>query len=762
MEDLTGQTVGGRYRIRELVGVGGMDSTVWKAWQSGTERTIAIKVLPPAEDAAAKRFARGARIAANLSHPNCLVIHDYGTGDRGELFLVMEFLVGQVLQDVLGIDGMPIDDVLHIADQVLQALEHAHSHRAVHRDLKPDNLFLTRKNEDTLHVKILDFGIAKYIEEDYTDPNRKPVDADGFSEDLVTEQRQVCGTPQYMAPEQVVGGRVDARTDLYSLGVVMYRMLTGRLPFDGKSRYELYQKHLQEVPAPMCKVRPDLRIPDRLELVIMKALSKQPAQRFQTAGEMRSALASILLEKSTGIDHRQRGDNAPRVAIKSTSRTEGRHQAPRGTSIIPGGGAPSLGDLGDLNADTDHEPGFVVPAGPPPLSVRAPSHVGVQVVRTRPTPRSRSDELAMTHAGWVGEVPAIAPRRASEGTFPDAMIARQPSRIGLQQIPRPSETEPNSSQEIEAPPTAGAPSNRRKWIVAAVLVGAFLIGIGGVAAVMTAFRDDPDTVEKIGSNGVETDRAPSAAKKTIVPAATELAAGIGASPTADPNVGRDAGTPAVGLEAAGKSTDGLAATADDGVGAEADVGIDLPEVPVEEPEATLIEYALDSVPRGATVWFEGRAMGDTPRRLQLVPGDHTVRLELVGHAPQTVKISVTEGTVDSALRRTVYLVRRAEAPVVREPVRQPVARKVQPVERKRPTRAPTARRPAERPPWGRDSGSAGTTKAPAKKPTRKPKVDLLDEDAPTLPTRKRPKVDLLDEDAPSLPKKTPRVDLLDD
>ncbi|MCA9516842.1 MAG: serine/threonine protein kinase, partial [Myxococcales bacterium] len=241
VEDLAGQTIGGRYRIRELIGVGGMDSTVWKAWQAGTERTVAIKVLPPADDDAAKRFSRGARIAANLSHPNCTIIHDYGQTEDGKLFLVMEYLQGQVLQDILGTDGMNPADVVHIADQVLRALEHAHSRRAVHRDLKPDNLYLTRRNEDALHVKILDFGIAKYIEEDPTDPQP---DHGGLGEELVTEQRQVCGTPQYMAPEQVVGGRVDATTDLYSLGVVMYEMVAGRPPFTGDSPVAIAYKQV--------------------------------------------------------------------------------------------------------------------------------------------------------------------------------------------------------------------------------------------------------------------------------------------------------------------------------------------------------------------------------------------------------------------------------------------------------------------------------------------------------------------------------------
>ena len=369
IEDLAGQLIGGRYRIRELVGIGGMDSTVWKAWQTGTERVVAVKVLPAAEEAAAKRFARGARIAANLNHPNCTVVHDYGRTDDGKLFLVMEYLNGQVLQEILGPEGMSSIDAIHVADQVLQALEHAHGQRAVHRDLKPDNLFLLRKNDDPLHVKILDFGIAKYVEED--PENATPGDgqaSEGF-DDLVTEQRQVCGTPQYMAPEQVVGARIDGRTDLYSLGVVMYRMLTGRLPFDGKTRYELYQKHLQEAPKAFHDVRPDLVFPDRLELIVMKVLSKRPDQRFQNAAEMRNALASIELP-----DDRQRRGVRPRVSLKHTSPQESRGGSP---TVLPGGmwtlsqPAPPLPEPEGASASArSPEPaatGRMPPTAPPPL-----------------------------------------------------------------------------------------------------------------------------------------------------------------------------------------------------------------------------------------------------------------------------------------------------------------------------------------------------------------------------------------------------------
>ncbi|TNF35297.1 MAG: serine/threonine protein kinase [Deltaproteobacteria bacterium] len=400
VEDLSGTTIGGRYQVRELIGVGGMDSSVWKAWQTGTERTVAVKVLPPADDAASKRFARGARIAANLTHPNCLVIHDYGSTEDGKLYLVMEFLPGQVLTDVLGDDPMPVKDAIHVADQILQALEHAHNRRAVHRDLKPDNLFVTRKNDDPLHIKILDYGIAKYIEEDPTEPSPEQ-QGDDF--DLVTEQRQVCGTPQYMAPEQVVGGRVDARTDVYSLGVVMYRMLTGRLPFDGKTRYELYQKHLQERPPTFRDAaRPDVGpLPRDLEMLVQRALAKNPGQRFQSAAEMRRALASVDLTVAPPLPARP--DTAPRVSKSATAHgLQPVPKQPKGVTVVLEG---ALEDVPEESAEDFAPPTLV---------------------------------------------------------FPDAPIQPRRGTVSLQApVPSPSQTEPNSSEQgAVAPPAPRRPPRR--------------------------------------------------------------------------------------------------------------------------------------------------------------------------------------------------------------------------------------------------------------------------------------------------------------
>jgi serine/threonine-protein kinase len=205
----------------------------------------------------------------------------------------MELLEGVPLHQALKREGaMAPERVLRIAEQVLRALDHAHRKHIVHRDLKPGNLFLlSNHGDDEDFVKVLDFGIAKAFEGDDADDTDAGALSNLSSE--VTHQRQVCGTPHYMAPEQVAMGRVDARTDLYSLGVVMYRMLMARLPFEGKETHELFRMHLTEPPMLFRTARPDLEIPPAIEAVVMRALAKDPDDRFGSAAEMRAAVREV-------------------------------------------------------------------------------------------------------------------------------------------------------------------------------------------------------------------------------------------------------------------------------------------------------------------------------------------------------------------------------------------------------------------------------------------------------------------------------------
>jgi serine/threonine-protein kinase len=290
IEDLTGEIIAERYLLERFIGIGGMRAPVWRARQTSTRRTVAIKLMPQREGRPAHRFEREARIASNLNHRHIVVVHEYGTDERDQLFLVMEFLHGVSLRRVLRTGHpLPLERVLHITEQVLRALEHAHKHNVVHRDLKPDNMMLTTQDDDPDFVKILDFGIAKYYasEPDEEKPGLAP-DSHELTQDSV-----LCGTPLYMAPEQITGESFDARIDLYALGIVMYQMLTGRVPFSGKTSYEILSKQIGEAPPLFREVRPELALSSELEEVVLRALEKDPGLRYQTAREMRLALRDV-------------------------------------------------------------------------------------------------------------------------------------------------------------------------------------------------------------------------------------------------------------------------------------------------------------------------------------------------------------------------------------------------------------------------------------------------------------------------------------
>ncbi len=320
VEDLSGSELAGRYSLQRLIGVGGMGSTVWLAQQTHIDRPVAVKLLPPSNnETPMRRFAREAKIASNLRHPNIVTIFDYGPTDDGKLFLVMEYLEGITVEQALrGTDCMPVDRALHIAIQVLRALSHAHTKRVVHRDLKPSNLFLTPTGEDPDFVKVLDFGLAKYFQDEDLENRREHPELD------VTGQRQVvCGTPSYMAPEQW-RGKIDARADIYALGVILYRMLCGELPFTGHPDYELYHKVITKPVKPMREVRADLDLPAGLEGVVMKALAKDPARRYASAREMRADLQRIRgpVEAGPGVGAGYAAGSNPVVQAGSPSDPE--------------------------------------------------------------------------------------------------------------------------------------------------------------------------------------------------------------------------------------------------------------------------------------------------------------------------------------------------------------------------------------------------------------------------------------------------------
>lgn len=276
--DLTaGSLFAGRFRIIEKIGQGGMGA-VYKAIHVEIDRPCAIKLLAQnianSQDAVA-RFKREARLASKIDNPHAVIIYDFGQAQGGMLYLAMEYIDGEPLAKVIAREApLPLDRVIHITSQIAEALSAAHSIGIVHRDLKPENIMLTRKGNQRDYVKVLDFGIAKMI----TEEDAGKLTQTGF----------ILGTPVYMSPEQLSGEELDPRSDVYSLALIVYEMLSGRLPFEADNTQALMIKRLTSDPIPLSRVLP--RVSPEVERVLMAALSRDREQRTASAHQFASEL----------------------------------------------------------------------------------------------------------------------------------------------------------------------------------------------------------------------------------------------------------------------------------------------------------------------------------------------------------------------------------------------------------------------------------------------------------------------------------------
>ena len=272
---LVGTTLAGKYRIDARLNEGGM-GTVYRGTHVLMDKTVAIKVLRPslaADEKIVARFSREARAASRISHPNALSVTDFGEDESGHVFLVMEYLSGKTLKHVIREEGpLPLARVVDITRQIGDALHAAHEQGVIHRDLKSDNIMLI----DTMtgdHAKVLDFGIAKINE------------PEGAVDTNLTAPNLVIGTPQYMSPEQCSqDSEIDARSDIYSFGVILYEMLVGHVPFSGDSPTMVMMKHLQEPVPSVLEERSDL--PASVARVVARAMAKLPSNRYQNVADL--------------------------------------------------------------------------------------------------------------------------------------------------------------------------------------------------------------------------------------------------------------------------------------------------------------------------------------------------------------------------------------------------------------------------------------------------------------------------------------------
>jgi serine/threonine protein kinase len=254
----------GKYKILREIGKGGM-GIVYKALDSTTQKSVAIKVLPPTmvDRVTVERFNREIHAMSRLQHPNVLKVYDFGM-TKGKHYFAMEFVEGESLKAMIRRKGsLSIKETLDIVSQVGDALAYAHKEGMIHRDIKPGNIMITKKGE----VKVMDFGLVQIA---------------GITR--VTAEGSAVGTPEYMSPEQITDGEVDSRTDIYSLGVVMYEMLTGHPPFEANTYQAIMMKHKYETPPPISKLRPE--VPLELEKIVMKTMAKNVVHRYQKIEEL--------------------------------------------------------------------------------------------------------------------------------------------------------------------------------------------------------------------------------------------------------------------------------------------------------------------------------------------------------------------------------------------------------------------------------------------------------------------------------------------
>src|SRR5499426_2889089 len=300
----TGRLLGKRYKLEQCIGSGGMGE-IYRARRTHIGDTVAVKVLRPdvvENEKSRQRFYREARAAAMLHHPNAVVIHDFGEDDDGTAYIVMELLVGRSLRQLLSQEGS-IKSVraYGIIRQASAALDAGHRNGIVHRDIKPDNIILLDSNDGVDHVKILDFGIAKVLD--------MAIDTHSLEQRL-TNVGAVIGTPHYMAPEQCQGEEADARSDIYSLGVVLYELLTGVAPFLAKTPTGVAIKHVTERPRPPREINPS--IPEAVERVVLHALEKDPNTRHQTALELAREFENSLANELDTVRFGRSGES-PKV-----------------------------------------------------------------------------------------------------------------------------------------------------------------------------------------------------------------------------------------------------------------------------------------------------------------------------------------------------------------------------------------------------------------------------------------------------------------
>ena len=353
LDPMPGRVIAGNFRIEKLIGAGAMGN-VYKAEQLSLGKQVAVKVLHhhlANDEKLVARFKREAKSASMLNHVNSIQIIDSGEDGDGTLYIAMELLTGRDLAQVIRDDfPLPLRRVGRIMQQVLSALDEAHAHGIIHRDLKPSNIMLIQRRGEQDFVKVCDFGIAKATLGDSEEDRAA----------MLTIQGLVCGTPEYMSPEQARAESIDGRADLYSAAVILFQLMTGDIPFRAESPMGIISRHLSEPPMPPSRRRPDLDIPRAVDDIVARGMEKNRELRFPTAVAFRDAI-DVMLNATIG----PMTPLPPSVrAAMPTARDIAGPLTPAGTATVPAQSrAQTFGTTADMTGRSSRRQRFVVIVG---------------------------------------------------------------------------------------------------------------------------------------------------------------------------------------------------------------------------------------------------------------------------------------------------------------------------------------------------------------------------------------------------------------
>ena len=666
-ESLVGQVIAGRYRLTKLLGQGGMGE-VYAAEHVHITKRVAVKVLHPEishNPEALARFKQEAQSASSIGHDNIVLIDDFGQMDDGRFYLCMEFLGGSSLaEEMAAAGGMDPIRSLKLMVQVCDGLAAAHKKGIIHRDMKPENVFITKRSDGTELVKILDFGIAKVSG---TDENQG-----------LTKTGTVFGTPHYMSPEQALGQKLDHRADIYSMGVMLFEIFTGQVPFKAESFMGILSQHITKPPPAPSTMTPGRTIPKPIEDIILKAMAKEPDQRHGTMLELRNELEQVLKSiggasadavaatMALGSGMAQTPTPAP-VAPAGASgevpvaRTAGPGTGPGPGAVGPGPGATGPGlqaTVGDISGrmaaaplpgqlppgpevgtqptvaamDTGQGPAFTPPTGPGPA-------------QQQPTPATPAFQTGPGPAASPTPIPkTMMATSAQAAEAASAAVSPGPAQTAVPVVPS------NYGTGTSAPPAKKSNMGMIIGIIAAVVV--VLGGGGATAAYLLYFaKNGDDGPTPIAQNDPQKD--PQADPK----------AGTADTPKPEPADKADAGGgTAVATKDTPDTTEAKAITDTDRPDPIAEKPeprprpVDKPK-PIDKPKPppkTHFQVKLITVPANARVRLNGRkTLGRTPVTIKIKRGQ-TMRLLLAhgrcadrwvtitGNADVTKRIKLTK------------------------------------------------------------------------------------------------------------------------